>query len=195
MADVSHSGLCNAARRWLSGTRQCNVVLSGIASTAEVPDAIGWSTCYREYGSIVVECKISLSDFHANKHKKHGNKLGQWRYFLVPEGLVTAEKVAEIYPGYGLLYLRRGRVSIIQKATENNEPCLHSEVRMLSFALMHAEHNLHWMGCGVDMAVLTKHPMTNAKNAGYSMYHKRPRFGFGVDLPVEPFTFNKGESR
>lgn len=66
---VTHSDLCDRAVRWLYGTKRCNIVLSGIASTAEIPDAIGWSTSYSSYGSVIVECKMSVSDFHADRKK------------------------------------------------------------------------------------------------------------------------------
>ena len=66
---LSHEHLCERARRWLSGTRRCDPVFSGIASCAEIPDAIGWSSRYGWYGSTVVECKTSRSDFYADKRK------------------------------------------------------------------------------------------------------------------------------
>ena len=65
----SHDQLCERARRWLSGTRRCDPVFSGIASCAEIPDAIGWSSCGQWYGSTVIECKTSRTDFYADKKK------------------------------------------------------------------------------------------------------------------------------
>lgn len=65
----THSQLVERAVRWLYGTKKCNVVLSGIASCSEVPDAIGWSNSYKIHGSIVVECKTSVSDLHRDKKK------------------------------------------------------------------------------------------------------------------------------
>ena len=76
---LSHEQLCERARRWLSGTRRCDPVFSGIASCAEIPDAIGWSSAYGWYGSTVVECKTSVSDFYADKKK--------YQYYRHPEDL------------------------------------------------------------------------------------------------------------
>jgi hypothetical protein len=65
----THQQLCDRALRWLSGTRRCEPVFAGIASCSEVPDAIGWSSCYAHEGSTVIECKISRSDFYAERKK------------------------------------------------------------------------------------------------------------------------------
>lgn len=192
---MTHSELCDAAVRWLSGTMDCNVALSGIASTREIPDAIGWSTSWKHYGSIVVECKVSISDFKNNQKKKHGNALGNYRYFLVPDGMVTKEQVCELYPGHGLLYLRRGRVSKIMLAAQREKPDLEQEVRLLQFALVHVKDNLLSAGCAVNMNTLTKHSITNYKNSGSSWYHEAHDYDYGVEFPTEPYTFNKGECK
>lgn len=192
MKSVSHKDLCDAAVRWLYGTKRCNVALSGISSAREIPDAIGWSTCGRQYGSILVECKVSVSDFHANKKKEHGNRLGNYRYFLVPDGLVPIAKVCDNYRGHGLLYLRRGRVSIILEAERQQEPHLEQEIRLLQFALLHVNENLLGVGCAVDLNTLTKAYMTNrARNGWYGT----KEFGYGIEFPQQDFTFNLGESR
>jgi hypothetical protein len=68
-AFMTHEELCERALRWLRGTRRCNVALHGIASTSEVPDAIGWSTSRHWYGSTLVECKTSVADFLGDKQK------------------------------------------------------------------------------------------------------------------------------
>lgn len=64
-----HDAICERAKRWLRGTMRCNPVFSNCASCAEIPDAIGWTSIYQFYGSIVVECKTSHSDFLADKYK------------------------------------------------------------------------------------------------------------------------------
>jgi len=74
---MTHEQLCERARRWLSGTRRCDPVFSGIASCDEIPDAIGWSSRYGWYGSTVVECKTSVSDFYSDKKK--------YQYYEHPE--------------------------------------------------------------------------------------------------------------
>ena len=66
---MTHEQLCERARRWLSGTRRCDPVFSGIASCDEIPDAIGWSSRYGWYGSTVVECA-----FIRKEAKKYGTQ-------------------------------------------------------------------------------------------------------------------------
>ena len=71
----THKELSDRAMRWLHGTMRCHPVFAGLASCAEVPDAIGWTSRYQFRGSIVVECKTSHSDFLADKKKAI-----QWRH-------------------------------------------------------------------------------------------------------------------
>jgi hypothetical protein len=80
----THEELCERARRWLHGTRRCNPVFSNLASCGEVPDAIGWASAYKWYGSTVIECKTSVSDFYADKKKRIGYKRPDQSY--VPYG-------------------------------------------------------------------------------------------------------------
>lgn len=160
LKDVTHKQLCEVAATWLQN--RCNVALTGIASSyAEKPDAIGWSTSGKNYGCTVVECKVSVSDFLANKQKKHGNKLGNYRYFLVPENLITWATLQEHYPGNGLLYYWRGKCKMIGHPVRRDETDYDTEVRLLQFALVHVREQLLYAGWSVDMNSLTKSPMGN----------------------------------
>jgi hypothetical protein len=72
----AHHALCDVAERWLRNAMGCKIVLGGVASCREVPDAIGWSNSYKGgYGSIVVECKRSMSDFYRDRKKKIRTRL------------------------------------------------------------------------------------------------------------------------
>ena len=71
-----HHALCDVAERWLRNAMGCKIVLGGVASCREIPDAIGWSHSYRGgYGSIVVECKRSMSDFYRDRKKNLRTRL------------------------------------------------------------------------------------------------------------------------
>lgn len=154
---MSHDLLVEKAVRWLSGTMRCRVVLSGLASCREVPDAIGWSHRWKYQGSIVIECKTSLSDFHRDRKKKHGDRrMGTRRYFLAPADLISVESVEAHYPDHGLLYARGPRIEIVREAPARADRSVDGEVRMLQFALVHVKHNLLNRGCAVDMRELTK---------------------------------------
>jgi hypothetical protein len=133
---MDHEYLRQRAMRWLAKTKHCGVVLSEIATHAqEIPDAIGW------YGgrSYLVECKISRGDFRANQFKSHvsGNYgVGDFKYFLVPAGLVSAEDLPQ---GWGLLYCDPERIRVICDSaffSDRNETlALRNEITMLVSAL------------------------------------------------------------
>jgi hypothetical protein len=73
---AQHQALCDVAERWLRNAMGCKIVLGGVASCREVPDAIGWSnSCRGGYGSIVVECKTSMSDFYRDRKKTTRTRL------------------------------------------------------------------------------------------------------------------------
>src|SRR5580658_9773174 len=95
---MTHAELCERAKRWLSGTKRCEPVLSNCASCREIPDAIGWSSCHKWYGSIVVECKTSFADFWADQRKYEGWRNKKWDYYTKrkprPEIMQEYERVA-----------------------------------------------------------------------------------------------------
>lgn len=115
----THDELCAIAVKWLKRPNSnnghgCHVAVSEVRSgwTGEVPDAIGfrqagYAPCD---GSVVVEVKVSRSDFLADKKKPHRNEggLGNWRYFMCPEGMIEPDELPE---GWGLLWVNsRGHV-------------------------------------------------------------------------------------
>jgi hypothetical protein len=107
---MTHSQLVEKAVRWLRSCR-CGVVLSEQACVSgEMPDAIGWK---RACHSVLVECKVTRSDFLADRGKhfrlKPEQGVGCERFYLVPAGLVRSE---ELPAGWGLLELRRGRIEM-----------------------------------------------------------------------------------
>lgn len=102
-AGLTHAALVERAARWLATTERCVFVMAEPVcySTREIPDAIGWQSnglC------IVVECKVSVADFRADKAKawrrNDGQGLGARRYYMTEPGLLASE----IIPiGWGLL--------------------------------------------------------------------------------------------
>lgn len=110
--NVSHDRLVDKAANFLKYQKNCRVVLKEhYAATfcGETPDVIGWKNC----NSYLIECKTSRADYFADKKKKfrkfadnsgyfHKYGMGKFRYYFVPEGLVSPEEV----PGnWGLVYL------------------------------------------------------------------------------------------
>jgi hypothetical protein len=114
---MTHALLVERAVRWLRWYR-CGVVLSEQACVSgEMPDAIGWK---RANHSVLVECKVTRSDFLADRTKPCRNKpeqgVGSERYYLTPPALVSLE---ELPAGWGLLEFRRGRIEVIQNSAKN----------------------------------------------------------------------------
>ncbi len=114
---MTHSQLVAKAVHWLRCYR-CGVVLSEQACTnGEMPDAIGWkSACH----SVLVECKVTRSDFLADRVKpfrlKPEKGVGCERFYLVPAGLLRRE---ELPVGWGQLELRHNKIETIQPSAKN----------------------------------------------------------------------------
>ena len=114
---MTHAQLVEKAVYWLRRYR-CGVVLSEQACVSgEMPDAIGWK---RACHSVLVECKVTRSDFLADRAKPFRQKpeqgVGCERFYLVPTGLVRRE---EVPAGWGLLELHRGRIETAQPSAKN----------------------------------------------------------------------------
>ena len=114
---MTHAQLVAKAVHWLRRYR-CGVVLSEQAcASGEMPDAIGWkSACH----SVLVECKVTRSDFLADRAKpfrvKPEQGVGCERFYLAPAGLLRRE---ELPAGWGLLELRHNKIEITQPSAKN----------------------------------------------------------------------------
>jgi len=114
---MTHAELVEKAIQWLR-SYGCGVILSEQASVSgEMPDAIGWK---RRWHSVLVECKVSRSDFLADCGKPFRQKsnlgMGCERFYLTPPNLLDP---AELPAGWGLLQYRNRKISVLQPAEEN----------------------------------------------------------------------------
>lgn len=109
----THKDCVSAATYWLNG--KCEIVLPEFFTwNPELPDVIG----FKRRESIVVECKISRSDFLADKKKPFrvmpDRGMGDKRYYCCPQGLIKPD---ELPPSWGLVYIYpSGTVRLIKKA-------------------------------------------------------------------------------
>ncbi len=125
--EATHASLVHRAARWLTTTKRCAVVLAEAISwgISEQPDAIGWTG---RGDSILVECKVSRTDFTADQRKPFAaNRLGVLRYYMTPPGLLHPNDLPD---GWGLLWAG-GRVSVKREATPATDANLHGEVSHL----------------------------------------------------------------
>jgi len=102
---------------WLRRYR-CGVVLSEQACVSgEMPDAIGWKKASH---SVLVECKVSRSDFLADRDKPFRQKpesgVGCERFYLAPHGLIRVE---ELPVGWGLLAVTGREIERVKPSAKN----------------------------------------------------------------------------
>lgn len=118
MTELTHDQLVSLAGRWLSN--RCGVVLTEYScwNSHEIADAIGFRP--RPYGSILVECKVTRHDFLNDRMKPRNrpwnHPMGNYRYYLTPQGLLAPEDLPQ---GWGLLYALEGkklRVRVVKAA-------------------------------------------------------------------------------
>jgi hypothetical protein len=114
---MTHAQLVEKAVRWLRSYR-CGVILSEQACVSgEMPDAIGWK---RACHSVLVECKVTRSDFLADRAKpfrlKPRSGVGCERFYLVPAGLIRRNELPE---GWGLLEHRHNKIEMVQPSEKN----------------------------------------------------------------------------
>ena len=134
--NMQHSTLVAIGVRWLS--RQCSVVLYEFATPAdENPDVIGWAP---GAGSIVIECKLSRSDFlkDATKivRKNPRAGMGHRRYYLCPSDLI---QLKDLPPKWGLLWASKSQVVVKREARGHPERNLPAEVHFLTSMLRRAQ--------------------------------------------------------
>jgi hypothetical protein len=116
---MTHAQLVAKAVEWLR-RYGCGIVLSEqTCVSGEAPDAIGWKGACR---SVVVECKLSRSDFLADRNKPFRQNpelaLGCERWYLAPAGLLTAQDLPRYW---GLLESRAGKLHVTVKASRHNQ--------------------------------------------------------------------------
>lgn len=107
----THSELVERAREWLKKRMRCGVVMCEW-SAKESPDAIGFTKRI----SILVECKISRTDFLADQkktfRKQPGRGMGDERYYMTPPGLLDPD---ELPRNWGLLECHQNKIYIKKK--------------------------------------------------------------------------------
>lgn len=101
--EMNHRGLCELARRLLvrKNVFNCTKAWAEICAgnSGEIADAYGLNS----YSSVLIEVKMSISDFKADARKPHrqaGQGVGDFRYYMTPKGLLTIDMLP---PKWGLI--------------------------------------------------------------------------------------------
>src|ERR1700751_4955774 len=114
---MTHGQLVRIAEKWMRSYR-CGVVLSEQACVSgEMPDAIGWK---RACHSVLVECKVSRSDFLADRGKPFRQRselgVGSERFYLAPQDVIRPE---ELPVGWGRLEWHNRQIRMIIPSKKN----------------------------------------------------------------------------
>lgn len=117
---MTHNELNVIAAKWLKRPESgngpgCQVAMTEVGGLygGERADAFGYRWGW-DGGSVVVESKVSRSDFLADRAKPHRNGttpgMGTYRYYICPEGLID---IQDLPHGWGLLWVnKRGHVKL-----------------------------------------------------------------------------------
>jgi hypothetical protein len=126
---MTHDELIKYGVKWLKRQQgykyTCPIITTELVTGAlEVPDILGFSQSH----SVLIECKVSHSDFLADFKKKHrkqlnGKGLGTYRFYLCPLNLID---VNEVPNDWGLLYCHMLGGGSYQKITIAKEPMTHN---------------------------------------------------------------------
>ena len=135
---MNHKELTIKASKWLkkhsnnAQVSNCPTIaidMVSLNSTGEVPDVIGWSYSY----SVLIEVKVSRSDFLADKKKKfrvHSELgMGQMRFYCCTENMIKEDELPE---GWGLLYLVGKRIVFIKQSDKFKANVSEERVMLLS---------------------------------------------------------------
>lgn len=118
---MTHDELNVIASKWLKRPQSnkgpgCQVAMTEVGGLydGERADAFGYRWGF-DGGSVVVESKVSRSDFLADRAKPHRNGtkpgMGTYRYYICPEGLIN---IHDLPHAWGLLWVnKRGHVKPI----------------------------------------------------------------------------------
>jgi hypothetical protein len=112
----THGFLVHQGYRWLRriGCGFAFKEFVAATNTGEIPDAIGFSSTE----SILVEVKVSRSDFLADRKKffraMPEQGMGMYRYYLCPKGLIRPEELPD---RWGLIYQTGSNLSVIVNKT------------------------------------------------------------------------------
>lgn len=134
---LTHKQAVRRMAKWLKDTKGFTIVIAELSTAAqETPDVIGWSG---SRGSVLIEVKVSRSDFHADANKRFRAiselGMGDRRYYAAPSGVLEPD---DIPAGWGLLEITDRQIREIvepSRVTANKG----AEVIMLTSAIRRLE--------------------------------------------------------
>jgi hypothetical protein len=137
---MTHKDLVEIAYKWVLNNTSCGIAvkeLHSLTCNSEYPDVIGFGASGY---SVLVEVKISRSDFLADK-KKHFRAnpqlgMGSHRFYCCPTDLIKKEDLPD---GWGLIYVNeKGKATCVYSPYKGNIDERHAGFKKN----MRAEHGL-----------------------------------------------------
>jgi hypothetical protein len=141
---MTHDELVRIASAWLrrpfrnatgEGHGACAVVITELtAYTAygEIPDVLGFNASQSK--SILIECKVSLADFRADKKKMFRDPrfpdfgMGDQRYFIAPKGIIPESEIPE---GWGFIEVDGDGSTRVKRTSKMWDKCAKAEINIL----------------------------------------------------------------
>ena len=133
----THSQLVRRIAAWFKARHQSSIVMAEFVTSAqEIPDVLAMQSGAH---SVLVECKVSRSDFLSDKDKffrrQEDYGMGDKRYYAVPAGLIKSDELPD---GWGLLEVDRYHVREVVEP-KHKEANKRRECLMLMSALRRLE--------------------------------------------------------
>lgn len=126
---LTHRQVVEIAYKWLLKNGGVGIAFKELKSIdAEIPDLIGFDS----EQSILIEVKVSRSDFLSDKKKPHRAKgMGNWRFYCCPKGLI---KINELPAKWGLIYIDekgKARIEYDCRRKKIKEECVNERCRQV----------------------------------------------------------------
>ena len=109
---MTHRECIDIVARLVKSKFSCGVVLKEIKTlSSEIADIIGFGGSYR---SVLVEVKVSRSDFLADKKKPFRinpeKGIGRYRFYACPKGLISP---SDLPNNWGLIWVDNNKATVI----------------------------------------------------------------------------------
>lgn len=131
---MTHKELVEISYKWVLKNCGVGFAFKELKSIdPEIPDVIGFDS----WQSILIECKVSRSDFLSDKKKPHRKKgMGNWRFYSCPKGLIKKEELPD---KWGLIYVdEKGNARIEYDCRRKKVECGNSKS---GFRIIRADEN------------------------------------------------------
>jgi len=133
----THNQLVRRIAAWFKARHQSSIVMAEFVTSAqEIPDVLAMQSGAH---SVLVECKVSRSDFLVDKTKffrrQEDYGMGDKRYYAAPAGMINPDELPD---GWGLLDVDAYRIREIVEP-KNKEANKRRECLMLMSALRRVE--------------------------------------------------------